>query len=62
MKIKNIYGEVFEVKVGDYVGFKKDHENSGKIIGISNGKYEKMFKIDTEDGIELVSMNRVWPE
>jgi hypothetical protein len=36
MKVTNIYEEEFEVQVGDWVGFKSDIEQSGKVIRINS--------------------------
>ena len=69
MKITNKWGETFEVNVGDWVGFKSDIEQSGKVKQIQsrgtlivenkNGFYGDYIGGDTE---ALVGFDEVWKE
>ena len=62
MRVRNQYGEVFEVSVGDYVGWKGVREDSGKITNIKLGRFGVDFVVDTESGTQVIPANRCWPE
>ena len=70
MKIKNKYEEELEIEVGDWVGFKSDIEQYGKIKSIQRGR--NTLILTNEDGFDgdyiggdtetLVSFEDIWEE
>ena len=70
MKIKNKYEEELEIEVGDWVGFKSDIEQYGKIKSIQRGR--NTLILTNEDGFDgeyiggdtetLVWFKDVWKE
>lgn len=70
MKIKNKYEEELEIEVGDWVGFKSDIEQYGKIKSIQRGR--NTLILTNEDGFDgeyiggdtetLVWFEDVWKE
>ena len=40
------------VKVGDWIGFKSDVEQSGRIKKIKNGRYGKILVLENENGFK----------
>ena len=70
MKIKNKWYEEFEVDVGDYVGFKCDIEQIGKVKQIQTTR--RAMIIENKNGFDgdyiggdteaLVGFDEVWSE
>ncbi len=70
MKIRNQWEEEFDIKVGDWVGFKCDIEQYGKIKSIQRGR--NTLILTNEDGFDgdyiggdtetLVSFEDIWEE
>jgi len=68
MKVKNKWDEEFDVKVGDWVGFKCDIEQSGKVMAIRGDAVhlENKSGFDGDyiggDTSTTVSMDDIWEE
>lgn len=70
---KNAEGETVTVKVGDYVGFKADIEQIGKVTAIKRGlSTDYQLTVENPDGFPgdylryatttVVPLGRTWPE
>lgn len=70
MKIKNKWEETFEVNVGDWVGFKSDIEQCGKVKQIQTTR--RAMIIENKNGFDgdyiggdtevLVGFDEVWKD